>query len=93
MLALAGQLERLGVECIEAGFPATSPGDFRAVEQICQQTRDCQVAALSDAKLPNIETTGAALKGAAAKTERALRDQHRQGLEDYLSWYQSEFPM
>ena len=28
------------------------------MEQICQQTRDCQVAALSDAKLPNIETTG-----------------------------------
>jgi flavin reductase (DIM6/NTAB) family NADH-FMN oxidoreductase RutF/DNA-binding IclR family transcriptional regulator len=33
------------------------------------------------------------LKEAAAKTERALRDQHREGLEEYLSWYQSEFPM
>lgn len=34
-----------------------------------------------------------ALKGAAAKTERALRDQHRDGLEEYLSWYRSEFPL
>jgi 2-isopropylmalate synthase len=60
------QLERLGVDCIEAGFPATSPGDFRAVEAMCEQIKDCQVAALSDAKLPNIETTGAALKKAVA---------------------------
>jgi len=34
-----------------------------------------------------------ALKNAAAKTERALRDQHREGLEEYLNWYRSEFPM
>ncbi len=65
-LEIGRQLERLGVDCIEAGFPATSPGDFRAVEMMCQVVKDCQVAALSDAKLPNIETTGAALKGAVA---------------------------
>ena len=65
-LEIGRQLERLGVDCIEAGFPATSPGDFRAVEQMCETVKDCQVAALSDAKLPNIETTGAALKKAVA---------------------------
>jgi 2-isopropylmalate synthase len=65
-IEIARQLERLGVDCIEAGFPATSPGDFRAVETICELIKDCQVAALSDAKLPNIETTGAALKKAVA---------------------------
>ncbi|HEX2033686.1 MAG TPA: 2-isopropylmalate synthase [Chloroflexota bacterium] len=65
-LEIGRQLERLGVDCIEAGFPATSPGDFRAVEMMCEQVKDCQVAALSDAKLPNIETTGAALKRAVA---------------------------
>ena len=65
-LEIGRQLERLGVDCIEAGFPATSPGDFRAVEQMCEAVKDCQVAALSDAKLPNIETTGAALKKAVA---------------------------
>src|SRR5581483_802147 len=65
-LEIARQLERLGVDCIEAGFPATSPGDFRAVEAIAELVKDCQVAALSDVKLPNIETTGAALKKAVA---------------------------
>ncbi len=65
-LEIGRQLERLGVDCIEAGFPATSPGDFRAVEAMCELVKDCQVAALSDAKLPNIETTGAALKKAVA---------------------------
>lgn len=63
---IARQLERLGVDCIEAGFPATSPGDFNAVQTICEQVKDCQIAALSDAKLPNIETTAAALKKAKA---------------------------
>jgi 2-isopropylmalate synthase len=65
-LEIVRQLERLGVDCIEAGFPATSPGDFRAVEATCEIVRDCQVAALSDAKLANIETTGAALKKGVA---------------------------
>lgn len=65
-LEVARQLERLGVDCIEAGFPATSPGDFRAVEATCEFVRDCQVAALSDAKLPNIETTARALMRAVA---------------------------
>ena len=65
-LEIARQLERLGVDCIEAGFPATSPGDFRAVEAVCEFVRDCQVAALSDAKLPNIETTAKALMKAVA---------------------------
>ena len=63
---IAQQLERLGVDCIEAGFPATSPGDYRAVEAICDVVKNAQVAALSDAKLANIETTGNALKRAVA---------------------------
>jgi 2-isopropylmalate synthase len=65
-LEIGRQLERLGVDCIEAGFPATSPGDFRAVEAMCEVVKDCEVAALSDAKLPNIEITGSALKKAVA---------------------------
>lgn len=65
-LEIARQLERLGVDCIEAGFPATSPGDFRAVEAVCDFVKDCQVTALSDAKLPNIETTAKALMKAVA---------------------------
>lgn len=34
-----------------------------------------------------------ALQAASGKVERALRDQARQGLDDYLRWYHSEFPM
>lgn len=34
-----------------------------------------------------------ALRGAASKVERALRDQARAGLDEYLRWYHSEFPM
>ena len=33
-IRLALQLERLGVDVIEAGFPASSPGDFEAVQKI-----------------------------------------------------------
>src|SRR2546421_1577248 len=33
-LEIAGQLARLGVDVIEAGFPITSPGDFEAVQAI-----------------------------------------------------------
>ena len=45
-LEMAGQLERLGVDIIEAGFPVASPDDFRAVEAVARQVKDCQVAAL-----------------------------------------------
>src|SRR5947207_13480001 len=65
-LEIGRQLERLGVDCSEAGLPATSPGDFRAVEAMCEIVKDCQVAALSDATWPNIHTTGATLKKADA---------------------------
>jgi hypothetical protein len=34
-----------------------------------------------------------ALQAASGKVERALRDQAREGLDDYLRWYHSEFPM
>ena len=36
-LLIALQLEKLGVNVIEAGFAASSPGDFQAVNKICKQ--------------------------------------------------------
>jgi 2-isopropylmalate synthase len=36
-LRLAYQLEKLGVDIIEAGFPAASEGDFEAVSQDCRK--------------------------------------------------------
>jgi 2-isopropylmalate synthase len=44
-LEIARQLERLGVDVIEAGFPATSPGDFEAVRAVSQSVK-CATAAL-----------------------------------------------
>ncbi|HML48427.1 MAG TPA: 2-isopropylmalate synthase, partial [Clostridia bacterium] len=44
-LEIARQLEALGVDVIEAGFPAASPGDFEAVRAVSQNV-NCSVAAL-----------------------------------------------
>jgi len=44
-LEIARQLELLGVDIIEAGFPAASPGDFEAVRAVSKSV-DCSVAAL-----------------------------------------------
>jgi 2-isopropylmalate synthase len=62
---MALQLERLGVDVIEAGFPIASPGDFEAVEAIAGELKTAKVAALSRAKAVDIEAAGKALKGAA----------------------------
>jgi len=41
---LATQLEKLGADVIEAGFPAASPGDFEAVQAISHKIKNIQVA-------------------------------------------------
>ncbi len=51
-LRLARQLEIVGINVMEAGFPATSQGDFEAVQAIAAQTRNVEVAGLCRA-LPN----------------------------------------
>jgi 2-isopropylmalate synthase len=59
---LALQLETLGVDIIEAGFPISSPGDFESVTQISRVIKDTQVCALSRAVEKDIETAAQALK-------------------------------
>lgn len=59
---LALQLETLGVDVIEAGFPISSPGDFSSVEQISKAVKNAAVCALSRAVLKDIETAAQALK-------------------------------
>ena len=61
---MALQLERLGVDIIEAGFPIASAGDFEAVEAISEAVRGAKVAALCRAKAIDIEAAGKALEGA-----------------------------
>ena len=61
---LAQQLEALGVDIIEAGFPISSPGDFHSVEEISRIIKDATVCGLSRAVQKDIETAAQALKHA-----------------------------
>ncbi|HJT23119.1 MAG TPA: 2-isopropylmalate synthase, partial [bacterium] len=54
----------LGVDIIEAGFPAASPGDFEAVEKISKTLKKTVIAGLSRAIRRDIETCAKALKAA-----------------------------
>jgi 2-isopropylmalate synthase len=61
-VALALQLEELGVDIIEAGFPISSPGDFNAVTEISRLITRSTVCALSRAVQKDIEAAGTALR-------------------------------
>jgi 2-isopropylmalate synthase len=63
-LDLALQLEALGVDIIEAGFPVSSPGDFHSVEEIARIVKNATVCSLSRAVQKDIEVAGAALRHA-----------------------------
>ncbi|RIV22148.1 2-isopropylmalate synthase [Fibrisoma montanum] len=63
-VVVAKELERLGVDIIEAGFPVSSPGDFRSVVEIAKAVSKPTVCALSRAKLDDIDAAGEALKHA-----------------------------
>ena len=61
-LRLAHQLEVLGVDIMEAGFPASSPGDFEAVRTIAAQAGDIQVAGLARCVASDIDRCWEAVK-------------------------------
>jgi 2-isopropylmalate synthase len=61
-IELALQLEELGVDVIEAGFPISSPGDFSSVEKISKNIHNATICALSRAVQKDIETAAHALK-------------------------------
>jgi len=63
-LVIARQLELLGVNVIEAGFPVSSPGDFEAVRTIAAQIREATVCGLSRAVENDIRVAADALKTA-----------------------------
>ena len=64
-LKVALNLEKLGVNIIEAGFPIASEGDFNSVKIIAKQIKDCEVAGLSRANLKDIDRAWEAIKCAA----------------------------
>jgi 2-isopropylmalate synthase len=63
-IEIALALEDLGVDIIEAGFPISSPGDFKSVSDIGGVIKNATVCGLSRAVQKDIETAAAALKTA-----------------------------
>lgn len=64
-LEIARQLERFGVDIMEAGFPASSQGDFEAVKAIAQTIKNSSVTGLARAVKSDIDIAWDALKDAA----------------------------
>jgi isopropylmalate/homocitrate/citramalate synthase len=62
---IAHHLEQMGVDIIEAGFPISSPGDFRAVQRISREIRNCIICGLTRANRKDIDAAAEALQGAA----------------------------
>ena len=63
-LVIARQLERLGVDIIEAGFPISSPGDFESVKLIAESLDGPTICGLARARKEDIEAAGQALEKA-----------------------------
>jgi 2-isopropylmalate synthase len=61
-LIIAKQLDLLGVDVIEAGFPISSPGDFSAVNEISKMVKNATVCGLTRANQKDIEVAAEALK-------------------------------
>ncbi|HEY4686466.1 MAG TPA: 2-isopropylmalate synthase [Dehalococcoidia bacterium] len=65
-IEIAHQLQRLGVDIIEAGFPASSPGDFEAVKAVAKEVRGSRIAGLARAVQRDVDSCYEAVKDAAA---------------------------
>jgi 2-isopropylmalate synthase len=61
---IAGQLERLGVDVIEAGFAVSSPGDFEGVKAVAEAVERPTVASLCRTRKEDIDAAAEALAGA-----------------------------
>jgi 2-isopropylmalate synthase len=63
-LEVARQLEKLGVDIIEAGFPVSSPGDFESVRQIAREVKSARIAGLARAMEQDVRVCWDAVKDA-----------------------------
>ena len=63
-IEIAERLDVLGVDIIEAGFPISSPGDYKSVEEISKVVKNSSVCGLSRAVKKDIEVAASALKKA-----------------------------
>ncbi|HPD02827.1 MAG TPA: 2-isopropylmalate synthase, partial [Clostridia bacterium] len=65
-LEVAAQLERLGVDIIEAGFAVSSPGDFESVKSVAALLKNCTVASLARSVKKDIDAAYEAVKDAVS---------------------------
>ena len=65
-MEIAKQLEKLQVDIIEAGFAASSPGDFQSVENIARDIRSTVICSLSRAHPNDVDQAWGAIKNAAS---------------------------
>ncbi|APX22778.1 2-isopropylmalate synthase [Salipiger profundus] len=63
-LEIAELLEDMGVDIIEAGFPIASEGDFAAVRDIANRSKNAVICGLARAQVPDLERCWEAIKGA-----------------------------
>ena len=63
-LSIAERLDEMGVDVIEAGFPVSSPGDFKSVEEISKLIKNSQVCGLTRAVKKDIDVAAESLKDA-----------------------------
>ena len=80
-IEIAKQLERLGVDVIEAGFPISSPGDFLAVQSVARVVKNATVCGLTRAVEKDIDTAAESLKDAVRPrihTGLGVSDSHLQ---------------
>jgi len=66
-IQIAAQLERLGVDIIEAGFAAASPGDFDAINKISQRVTNSTICSLARAIDSDVKAAGEAISKAKMK--------------------------
>jgi 2-isopropylmalate synthase len=96
-LEIARQLEHLGVDVIEAGFPATSPGDFEAVSLIAREVRNLIICGLARAVANDVDRACEAVKSAArprvhvfiSSSDIHLVYQYKKSREDILEMARS----
>jgi 2-isopropylmalate synthase len=67
-LQMARQLDKLGVDILEAGFPIASDGDFEAVTAVAKEIRRPRIAGLARARKEDIDRAWEALRHAARPT-------------------------
>ncbi|MFL5213476.1 MAG: 2-isopropylmalate synthase, partial [Microvirga sp.] len=63
-IEIAGLLDEMGVDIIEAGFPIASNGDFEAVTEIAKRVEKATVAGLARAGMKDIDRAGEAVRQA-----------------------------